>query len=108
MIAELAALALSCAPNIHPITLQALVQHESRIRQYAIGVNRKGRHLPRQPHTLAEATEAAKAGRGKPVHQLARGHDEFHETISVVLGRRFHYLDFVYARKHSPALVAVH
>lgn len=59
MIAELAALALSCAPNIHPITLQALVQHESRTRQYAIGVNRKGKHLPRQPRTLAEATEAA-------------------------------------------------
>lgn len=59
MIAELAALALNCAPDIHPITLQALVQHESRTRQYAIGVNRKGRHLPRQPHTLAEATEAA-------------------------------------------------
>lgn len=59
MIAELAALALSCAPNIHPITLHALVRHESRARQYAIGVNRKGRHLPRQPRTLAEASAAA-------------------------------------------------
>lgn len=59
MIAELAALALSCAPDIHPITLHALVRHESRAKQYAIGVNRKGQHLPRQPQTLAEATEAA-------------------------------------------------
>jgi type IV secretion system protein VirB1 len=59
MIAELAALALSCAPNIHPVTLHALVRHESRARQYAIGVNRKGQHLPRQPRTLAEASAAA-------------------------------------------------
>ncbi|UHL64075.1 transglycosylase SLT domain-containing protein [Paralcaligenes sp. KSB-10] len=59
MIAELAALALACAPNIHPITLHALISHESRARQYAIGVNRKGKHLRQQPRTLAEATEAA-------------------------------------------------
>ncbi|OZI71344.1 lytic transglycosylase domain-containing protein [Bordetella genomosp. 12] len=59
MITELAALALSCAPNIHPVTLHALVRHESRARQYAIGVNRKGQHLPRQPRTLAEASAAA-------------------------------------------------
>lgn len=59
MIAELAALALSCAPNIHPVTLHALVRHESRARQYAIGVNRKGQYLPRQPRTLAEASAAA-------------------------------------------------
>ncbi|MFT0546085.1 lytic transglycosylase domain-containing protein [Allopusillimonas ginsengisoli] len=59
MIAELAALALACAPNIHPLTLQALISHESRTRQYAIGVNRKGKHLQQQPRTLTEATEAA-------------------------------------------------
>lgn len=58
MIAELAALALACAPSIHPITLHALISHESRARQYAIGVNRKGKDL-QQPRTLAEATEAA-------------------------------------------------
>ena len=59
MIAELAALAMTCAPNIHPVTLQALIRHESRVQQYAIGVNRKGRHLRQQPKTLAEATAAA-------------------------------------------------
>lgn len=59
MIAELAALALACAPNIHPITLHALISHESRAHQYAIGVNRKGKHLRQQPRTLTEATAAA-------------------------------------------------
>ncbi|NYT59867.1 lytic transglycosylase domain-containing protein [Alcaligenaceae bacterium] len=59
MIAELAALVLTCAPNIHPVTLHALIRHESRVRQYAIGVNRKGQHLKQQPKTLAEATAAA-------------------------------------------------
>src|SRR5690606_35912689 len=59
MIAELAALALTCAPNIHPVTLNALISHESRAQQYAIGVKRKGRHLRQQPKTLAEATAAA-------------------------------------------------
>lgn len=59
MIAELAALALSCAPNIHPVTLYALIRHESRAQQYAIGVNRKGQHLRQQPRSLAEASAAA-------------------------------------------------
>ena len=59
MIAELAALALTCAANIHPDTLYAVIRHESRERQYAIGVNQKGEHLPQQPQTLAEATAAA-------------------------------------------------
>src|SRR5690606_15443506 len=59
MIAELAALALTCAPNIHPVTLNALISHESRAQQYAIGVKRKGKHLRQQPRTLTEATAAA-------------------------------------------------
>ena len=59
MLAELAALALTCAPNIHPVTLKALIQHESGARQYAIGVNRKGKALPQQPHDLEAASQAA-------------------------------------------------
>lgn len=59
MIAEIAALALTCAPNIHPVTLHALIRHESRVQPYAIGVNRKGQHLKQQPQTLTEATAAA-------------------------------------------------
>lgn len=59
MLAELAALALVCAPNIHPVTLDALIRHESGARQYAIGVNRKGKALPQQPHDLKAASQAA-------------------------------------------------
>ncbi|MFC3338125.1 lytic transglycosylase domain-containing protein [Paracandidimonas soli] len=59
MLAELAALALACAPDIHPVTLLAVVKHESRAQQYAIGVNRKGHQLKRQPRSLEEATAAA-------------------------------------------------
>lgn len=60
MLANLAALALACAPNIHPITLKALIHHESGARQYAIGVNRKGKALPQQPLNLESASQAAK------------------------------------------------
>ena len=59
MFAELATLALACAPDIHPVTLHAVVKHESRAQQYAIGVNRKGHPLKRQPRSLEEATAAA-------------------------------------------------
>ena len=54
MLAELAALAVACAPDIHPVTLHAVVKHESRVQQYAIGVNRKGHQLKRQPRSLEE------------------------------------------------------
>jgi type IV secretion system protein VirB1 len=59
MLTELAALALTCAPNIHPVTLDALIRHESRAQQYAIGVNRKGKALPQQPSDLKAASQAA-------------------------------------------------
>ena len=59
MIAAFAALALTCAPNIHPDTLSALIRHESRGSPYAIGVSEKRQHLPEQPQTLASATAAA-------------------------------------------------
>ncbi|CAM5219945.1 hypothetical protein CDEF62S_00528 [Castellaniella defragrans] len=59
MIAELATLALACAPNINPVTLEALINHESDARQYAIGVNRKGHALPSQPQDLEAARKAA-------------------------------------------------
>ncbi len=60
MLAELASLALACAPNINPVTLQALIRHESGIQPYAIGVNRKGHGLAQQPRTLDEAQRAAR------------------------------------------------
>jgi len=59
MLAELTTLALACAPDIHPVTLHAVVKHESRAQQYAIGVNRRGHLLKRQPRSLEEATVAA-------------------------------------------------
>lgn len=58
MLAEFAALALTCAPNVAPVTLAAIVRHESRANQYAIGVNR-GARLQRQPTNHAEAVKVA-------------------------------------------------
>ncbi|WP_430421946.1 lytic transglycosylase domain-containing protein [Methylibium petroleiphilum] len=47
------ALALACAPQVHPTTAQALVSVESGFNPYAIGV--VGGALVRQPRTRAEA-----------------------------------------------------
>lgn len=60
MIGELAALAMACAPNVHPVTLGALVKHESRRQPYAIGIN-SGTRLARQPRSREEAIAHAKA-----------------------------------------------
>lgn len=46
-------LALSCAPNVAPETLSAIVHVESSYNPYAIGV--VGGYLERQPKNLAEA-----------------------------------------------------
>lgn len=54
MLAEIALLAASCAPDIHPVTLTAIVRHESSGNPFAIGVNR-GERLSRQPQTRAAA-----------------------------------------------------
>lgn len=54
MLAELALLAATCAPNIHETTLSALVRHESTNQVYAIGIN-KGKRLAKQPTDLEHA-----------------------------------------------------
>lgn len=54
MLAELALLAATCAPDIHPVTMAAVVKHESGFNQYAIGVNR-GKRLASQPRSRDEA-----------------------------------------------------
>ncbi|MGE4530842.1 MAG: lytic transglycosylase domain-containing protein [Acidithiobacillus sp.] len=59
MLAELALLAATCAPQIHPVTLTAIVKHESGFNQYAIGIN-KGKRLPQQPRNRAEAIKIVK------------------------------------------------
>lgn len=48
-----------CAPGIHPITLSAVVRHESSGNPYAIGVN-GGARLARQPRTREEAISTAR------------------------------------------------
>lgn len=59
MIADFTSLAHQCAPNVSPITLQALVKTESGLNPYAIGV--VGGHLVRQPASITEAVATAKA-----------------------------------------------
>ncbi|EFW77706.1 hypothetical protein PsgB076_27095, partial [Pseudomonas savastanoi pv. glycinea str. B076] len=44
------ALAMQCAPSIHPATLTPIVKTESSFNPYAIGV--VGKVLPRQPQSL--------------------------------------------------------
>ncbi|KAA8686791.1 lytic transglycosylase domain-containing protein [Pseudomonas caricapapayae] len=52
------ALAMQCAPSIHPATLTPIVKTESSFNPYAIGV--VGNVLPRQPQSLDEAVLAVK------------------------------------------------
>lgn len=53
------ALALQCAPSIHPATLTPIVKTESSFNPYAIAV--VGKLLPRQPQSLEEAVTTVKA-----------------------------------------------
>lgn len=55
------ALAEQCAPAVHPQTMAAIVKTESGFNPFAIGVNKGGAQLPRQPKDKAEAVAAAKA-----------------------------------------------
>lgn len=59
MIGELAVLVMTCAANVHPTTMDALVKHESQRHPYAIGVN-SGDRLSQQPSTREEAIALAK------------------------------------------------
>lgn len=56
---EFADLAQACAPNIHPVTLAAVVRQESGGNPYAIGVNRGAARLKRQPANASEAIATA-------------------------------------------------
>ena len=57
-IAAFIALALACAPQVHPDTARAIVVVESAFNPYAIGV--VGGALERQPRTRAEALATVK------------------------------------------------
>ncbi len=61
--ATLMALLLNCAPQVHPVTAQALVQTESALNPWAIGV--VGGQLARQPSNLAQALATADALRSR-------------------------------------------
>ncbi|KFF42175.1 lytic transglycosylase [Pseudomonas sp. BRG-100] len=52
------ALALQCAPSVHPATLTPIVKTESAFNPWAIGV--VGGALPRQPQNLEEAVTTVK------------------------------------------------
>lgn len=49
-----------CAPSVHPITMAAVVSHESAFRPFAIGLNHTSARLPRQPVNAAEAEATAR------------------------------------------------
>jgi type IV secretion system protein VirB1 len=76
--ADLPMLIAQCAPDVHPVTMQAVVRTESGGNPYAIGV--VGGHLARQPRTLDEALVTAdalaRAGRNYSVGlaQVNRNH----------------------------------
>lgn len=50
---DLPSLAATCAPTVHPVTIEAVVRNESGMNPFAIGV--VGGRLVRQPRTRAEA-----------------------------------------------------
>jgi type IV secretion system protein VirB1 len=52
------ALAMQCAPSVHPATLTPIVKTESSFNPWAIGV--VGKALPRQPQSLDEAVLTVK------------------------------------------------
>ncbi|WP_256445164.1 lytic transglycosylase domain-containing protein [Verticiella alkaliphila] len=60
------ALAVACAPAVHPTTMAAIVRQESAGNPYAIGVNRGFAPLARQPrereHAVREARRLIAAG----------------------------------------------
>lgn len=56
----------TCAPDVHPQTMTAIVKTESGFRPFAIGVNGSGAPLRNQPGSREEAISTAKSlvGRG--------------------------------------------
>lgn len=58
--AAFVALALSCAPQVHPQTMAKLAHIESSFNPYAIGIDTRGVFLTRQPKNEKEAIETAK------------------------------------------------
>lgn len=53
------ALLTMCAPDVAPLTMQAIVKHESGFNPFAIGINPPHPRLKKQPSSLAEAVRIA-------------------------------------------------
>lgn len=58
---DLAIMLQQCAPDIHPRTMVALIQQESRLDPFAININSKGFTIAEKPKTKREAITYAKA-----------------------------------------------
>lgn len=87
MIGELTALAIACAPNVHPNTLDALVMHESGRKPYAINVNGDMSGisgLARQPVSRDEAITQARTLMTKGV--------DFDAGLGQINVRNWHWL----------------
>lgn len=54
------ALLTMCAPDVAPMTMQAIVKHESSFNPYAIGINKPNKPLAKQPRSKQEAVLIAK------------------------------------------------
>lgn len=54
------AMVAECSPSMHPAIAQAIVKTESSFNPFAIGVNRGGNRLARQPSNFGEAVQTAK------------------------------------------------
>lgn len=50
----------NCSPSIDPAIVQAIVKTESSFNPFAIGVNRGGNRLAKQPNSFGEAVQIAK------------------------------------------------
>lgn len=83
MFAELTLLMASCAPNVAPSTLEALIRHESRGNAYAIGVN-AGQRLDKQPDNLEHALTT--------VQQLIRDGTDFDAGLGQINVRNWDWL----------------
>lgn len=53
------ALLAVCAPDVAPLTMQAIVKHESAFNPYAIGINPPNKRLKKQPTSKDEAKRIA-------------------------------------------------
>lgn len=59
---------LACAPQVHPTTIQGIMQTESGGKPFVIGINRGAGRLARQPQSMEEAIAWARWLRARDVN----------------------------------------